>query len=129
MKLALMVVALTFLPAGCAGLPFGGGDDVDDDGIPLICGPDRTRLPCAAGVEQGVEYRFNLLTHCGIEWAYLDGKYWVPERRVDPPTNWAAIEGGTIVLAEPGLAVFEADEGGGARFVPAPESFRPKTCA
>ena len=129
MRLTLAVVALLLLPSGCGGLPFLGGDDVDDDEIPFICGPEHKRLPCAAGVEQGVEYRFNLLTHCGIELAYLDGRYWVPERRVDPLSNWAAIEGGTIVLAEPGLAVFEADDGGGAHFVPALQSFRPRPCA
>lgn len=129
MRLTLAVVALLLLPSGCAALPFVGGDDVDDDKIPFICGPEHKRPPCAAGVDQGVEYRFNLLTHCGIEWAYLDGRYWVPERRVDPPSDWAAIEAGTVVLAEPDLAVFEADQGGGARFVPGPRAFRPKPCA
>ena len=129
MRLTLAVVALLLLPSGCAALPFVGGDDVDDDKIPFICGPEFERPPCAAGVEEGSVYRFNVLTHCGIEWAYLDGRYWVPERRVDPPSHWAAIEGGTIVRAEPGLAVFEADDGGGARFVPAPRAFRPKPCA
>lgn len=37
----------------------------------------------------------------------------------------AGIEAGTIVLGQPGVAVFEADEGGGVRFVPAQRSYRP----
>ena len=125
MKLALIVL-LALVTAGCAGLPFGSEDD---DRVPLVCGPEHRQLPCSTRVEPGHEYRFNLLTHCGIEWAYLGGRYWAPERRTDTPSHWEAIEGGTIVLVEPGLAVFEADEGGGARFVPAPASFRPEPCA
>jgi hypothetical protein len=41
----------------------------------------------------------------------------------------AGIEAGTMLLERPGVALFEADEGGGARFVPAPRSYRPPTCA
>jgi hypothetical protein len=125
MRLALIAL-FAVLASGCGGLPFV---DEDDDRVPLVCGPEHRRLPCSAGVETGAEHPFNLLTHCGIEWAYLDGRYWVPERPTDPPSHWAAIEPGAIVLADPDLAVFEAEEGGGARFVPAPASFRPEPCA
>jgi hypothetical protein len=65
---------------------------------------------------------------CGIEWAYFDGRYWVPMPMLDAPKHWAGIEAGTIVLEQPGVALFEADEGGGARFVPAPRSYRPPDC-
>jgi len=47
---------------------------------------------------------------------------------LDAPSHWAGIEAGTIVLEQPGVAIFEADEGGGARFVPAPRSYRPPDC-
>ena len=119
----LLLVALA--SAGCSGLPGSG----DDNAVPLVCGPEHKQLPCTSGVDEGIDYRFNLLTHCGIEWAYLDGHYWVPKPAVDAPSWWAGIEGGTIVLERPGVAVFTADEGGGARFVPAPPSYRPPTCA
>jgi hypothetical protein len=125
-KLLLAALA-TLALAGCAS-PFSP-DDQDDSEVPLVCGPDHGRLPCSDGVSPGVAYRFNLLTHCGIEWAYFDGRYWVPRPRVDPPSNWAAIEGGTMTLEEQEVAIFSADEGGGARFAPAAKSYRPETCA
>lgn len=115
--------------AGCTGLPFTGGEEEEDSRLPLVCEPAFERPPCGAGVEQGVPYRFALLTHCGIEWAYFDGRYWVPRPRVLPPGNWASIESGTMVLVRWDEAVFEAEAGGGARFVPAAESFRPEACA
>jgi hypothetical protein len=123
------VVLLVLVSAGCSALPLTGEDDADDFRVPLVCGPEHKQLPCNGGVEEGVGYRFNLLTHCGIEWAYFGGRYWVPKPKVDTPSHWANIEAGTMLLQRPGVAVFEADEGGGARFVPAPRSYRPATCA
>jgi hypothetical protein len=123
--LALVVLA----SAGCSGLPFTGGEDAEDFRVPLVCGPEHGQLPCTGGVEEDVGYSFNLLTHCGIEWAYFDGRYWVPKAKVDPPSHWANIEAGTMLLERPDVAAFEANKGGGARFVPAPRSYRPPTCA
>lgn len=116
--------------AACAPLPFGGGPNEDDDfSVPLVCEPKLERIPCGAGVVQGRPYRFNLLTHCGIEWAYFDGRYWVPGRRVDTPPQWANIEAGTMMLERQDEAVFEAGKGGGARFVPAGPGYVPEVCA
>jgi hypothetical protein len=112
--------------AGCVS--FLPPDDEDDFRVPFICSPEAKRLPCTAAAA-GVSYDFNLLTHCGVEWAYFDGHYWVPRPRVDPPSHWANIESGTIVLESEDVAVFEADEGGGASFAPAPAGFRPEPCA
>jgi hypothetical protein len=44
-------------------------------------------------------------------------------------SDWAAMEGGTVVLGSRDELLFEADIGSGARFVPAPDVFRPETCA
>jgi hypothetical protein len=123
LPLALAAVAM----AGCAS--FLSADDDDDFRVPLVCAPEHAQVPCGAGAEAGVSYRFNLLTHCGIEWAYFDGRYWIPRPRVDAPSDWANIEPGTMVLERRDVAVFEADEGGGARFAPAPAGYRPETCA
>ena len=125
-KFSAVLVVLVLV--GCSAWPFSGDDNEDDFRVPLVCGPEHNKLPCTAGVEEGVGYRFNLLTHCGIEWAYFDGRYWVPMPMLDAPSHWAGIEAGTIVLEQPGVALFEADEGGGARFVPAPRSYRPPDC-
>ena len=73
----------------------------------MVCSPEHTQLPCTGGVEEGVAYRFNLLTHCGIEWAYFNGRYWVPNPKVDTPSDWAGIEAGTMVLERRGVAVLK----------------------
>ena len=126
-RLSLLVVALVL--AGCTALSSTGEDDAADFGVPLVCLPKHTQLPCARGVERGVGYRFNLQTHCGIEWAYFDGGYWVPEAKVKTPSHWGNITAGTMVLERPDIAVFEAAKGGAARFVPASHSYRPPSCA
>ena len=86
-------------------------------------------MPCGEGVERGVVYRFQLLTHCGIEWAYFDGRYWVPARPVDPHPKWNPVERGTMILRGRNDALFNSDPERPVRFVPAPERFRPQICA
>jgi hypothetical protein len=110
------------LSAGCAG-----GEDARP-GVDRLCEPGIGQAPCGPGAETGVEYRYRLLTHCGIEWAYLDGRYWVPARRVDVPSDWSPIQRGTATLAGDAEATFESD-GTDVRFVPAPPSYRPPPCA
>ena len=122
----LAVLFIVILAAGCSALTDGAEDN--DSSVPLVCGPEHTQLPCTGGVEVGVSYPFNLLTHCGIEWAYFGGRYWVPEPKAEAPSDWASIEAGTMVLERAGVAIFEANEGGGARFVPARASYRPPAC-
>jgi hypothetical protein len=75
-----------------------------------------------------VSYRFNLQTHCGIEWAYFDGRFWVPEPEVRTPSHWASITAGAMVLERSDVVMFDADIGGSARFTPAQRSFRPPPC-
>ena len=125
----ISALLLVLVSAGCSALPLSGEDNADDFRVPLVCGPEYKKLPCAGGVVQNVGYRFNLLTHCGIEWAYFGGRYWVPKPKVDPPSHWGNIEAGTMLLDQPSVAVFEANEGGVAHFVPAPPSYRPPPCA
>jgi hypothetical protein len=123
LPLALAAIVM----AGCASLS-SASDDEDDFHVPFVCSPTATRVPCTSAAAPGVSYRFNLLTHCGIEWAYFDGRYWVPRAQVDPPSHWANIEAGTMVRERNDVAVFEADKGGGASFAPAPKAFRPENC-
>jgi hypothetical protein len=125
-RLSILLVALIL--GGCSVLSPAGEEDVDDFRVPLLCSPEPTQPPCTGGVEEGIAYRFNLLTHCDIEWAYFDGRYWVPKPRVDTPSDLAGIEAGTIVLEHRGVAVFEAIKGGTVRVVPAPASYHPPDC-
>lgn len=124
----LLVLLVAPVLAGWPALPVTGGDDADDFHVPLVCLPKHTQLPCAHGVEQGIAYEFSLQTHCGIEWAYFDGRYWKPIEAEARPSHWANITVRTMVLERPSIAAFEATQGGGARFVPASASYRPPAC-
>ena len=128
MRRLSVLLVLAFALAGCSVLSPTGEEEAVDFRVPLVCGPEHNKLPCTAGVEEGVGYRFNLLTHCGIEWAYFDGRYWVPMPMLDAPSHWAGIEAGTMILERRGVAVFEATKGGTAHFVAAPRSYRPPDC-
>jgi hypothetical protein len=124
--LALVVVSAAL--AGCSTRGFTGGDaKADDSNVPLLCLPKHHHVPCARGVEQGRAYEFNLETHC-FAWTYFDGRFWTPHS--NKPPEWAGITDGTMVLERADLAIFRANQGGSARFVPAPRSYRsaPPTC-
>jgi hypothetical protein len=116
--LALVFIVLV---AGCSR-----GEETRP-GVDRVCGPDVEGVPCGTGVEQGAAYRFDLLVHCGIEWAYFDGRYWVAAPRIDPPADWNPIEHGTMTLRGE-EAVFEGDAAE-ARFAPAPAGYEPPPCA
>lgn len=124
-RLSVLLVALTV--AGCSALSPTDEKQAANP-VQVVCSPENAELPCTGGVEERVAYRFNLLTHCGIEWAYFDGHYWVPEPMDDKPSDWEGVEAGTMVLERRGVAVFEATKGGTARFFPAAASYRPPDC-
>ena len=120
--LALLIVAAAL--SGC--LPF-----IDDEGGPTevhVCEPSDRGVPCARGVQAGRPYEFDLLTHCGIEWAYFDGRYWVSTAPVDVPSHWSGVERGRMTLVARNQAVFQG-RGADAQFRPAPSSYRPPPCA
>jgi hypothetical protein len=128
MRLLALALASTALVA-CSGVPFSGrNDEADDFRVPLVCLPKHEQPPCSRGVEQERAYEFNLQTHCGIEWAYFDGRFWVPKPKVRKPGHWASITAGAMVLERSDLATFTAADGGSARFAPAQRSFRPQPC-
>lgn len=125
---AIAVVALT----GCASLDSVG----DPDGrAERVCGSDVEAPPCAAGVEVGRAYPFQLATHCGITNAYFDGRRWIAKPPLtngsgSPPPSWDnPIAQGTMTLVSRRVAVFRADSGETARFVPAPAGYQPEPCA
>jgi hypothetical protein len=119
LKTSLLVAAVVTVSAcGSSARP----------GVETVCAPDIEEAPCTDGVKKDAAYSFHLMTHCGIEWAYLDGRYWVPRVRVKTPPEWAAITDGTMTLLSEQRAVFERATHS-IVFVPAPESYRPPTCA
>ena len=76
------------------------------------CSPRVAELPCTAGVEPGQPYRYTLYTHCGIRWAYFDGRWWEADPPLDdgsgnPPNGWGnPLDEGVIGLANENTARF-----------------------
>ena len=64
-----------------------------------------------------------------LEWAYFDGRYWVPRAPVSEPGGEADFADGVMTLASPDEAVFVADSGPEVRFRPAAADYRPPPCA
>lgn len=112
------LVLFALLLPGC-----GGDDNRAGTGAPL-CSPRSAQPPCTnASVE--VDYRIRISTHCGVNAAYLDGRWW----RIDPPqpegASWIA---GTARLLDSHELVFHADDGRRYAFAPAPSAFAPPSC-
>ena len=124
----VLLLAALFLFAGI-GLTTEESDEEVADPLPLVCEPGIPELPCAEGVEPGVPYAVTLQTHCQLEWAYFDGRYWVPSAPVSEPGGEAAFADGVMTLASPDEAVFVADSGPEVRFRPAGADYRPPPCA
>ncbi len=99
------------------------------------CWPPLNSLPCSAGVEVGVAYRYELYTHCGIRDAYFDGRLWVAKPVLsdgsgNPPAGWEnPSDVGAMRLVSSEAATFDNGAGREANFVPAPEGYRVEPCA
>jgi hypothetical protein len=133
-KLAVALLFASVVLAGCT--LFGDlGTGRAGPGVNRVCGPDVHKLPCGKGMKEGTVYSFQLLTHCGIEYAYLDGRFWLANPRLgdragNPPPGWGnPVDEGTVVLASADVAVFTNESGHQMRFQPAPGSYRPPPCA
>jgi hypothetical protein len=125
----VLLLAALFVFAGIGLTSVEESGEESADPLPLVCEPGIPELPCAEGVEPGVPYVMTLLTHCQLEWAYFDGRYWVPAAPVSEPGGEANFADGVMTLVSQGEAVFVADSGPEVRFRPAPERYRPPPCA
>lgn len=68
--------------------------------------------PREAGVQIGVSYDFEVSTHCGIEWARIDGAWWRTARLDDgegnPPPGWDdPVQRGSLQIVTAERAEFE----------------------
>src|SRR5262245_19679582 len=54
------------------------------------CFPDVDAEPCTSGVEVGSQWTFEIYTHCGVEWIYFDGRFWLTEPlgKANAPKGW-----------------------------------------
>lgn len=76
------------------------------------CSPEVKEVPCADGAEISRPYPYTLYTHCGIRWAYFNGRWWEASPPLDdgsgnPPRSWGnPSDTGTMELVNEGLARF-----------------------
>ncbi len=98
-----------------------------------ICAPQRDRVPCTRGARAQIGYQFVLETHCGIRFAYFDGRLWEavrprPDRSGNPPPGWGnPFQRGSMRLVAPTRAEFRAGRLT-ASFRPARRGHRPDRC-
>ena len=86
------------------------------------CSPQDQNVPCAQGVAAGKPYNYQLYTHCGIRWAYFDGRWWKASPVLDdgsrnPPRGWGnPFDIGSMVLSADDRARFTSAAGLTATF-------------
>lgn len=103
-----VVVLLSFGVALLTGCESNEGVDVAD-------------VPYEDGVEVGREYTYVLTTHCGIEWARIDGAWWqtapLNDGNGNPPPGWDdQMERGTLRIESFGMAAFDGGPGAPIQF-------------
>ena len=102
------------------------------------CGPSAATLekadPSAPAI-LGKEYAHELYTHCGVTSAVFDqGRRWranppIHDGANNPKAGWGnPTTQGTMVLVQEDLAVFTAESGQVAEFIPLPPDVEPQMC-
>jgi hypothetical protein len=95
------------------------------------CWTDVDAQPCSAGVSVGSEWTYDVYTHCGVEFIYLDGRFWLTEPlgELAAPAGWGEpLDHGVITLEAPNRAVYLSASGDQIEFEPAPADFEPPLC-
>ena len=106
-----------------------------DFGNAPLCGPAAAEPPCGMGAILGRSYPYQLLTHCGVNHAYFDGRLWVvvggplDDGFANAPRGWDnPTQRGLMRLLTSERADFRVPDRLSVVFVPAPPSFRPQAC-
>jgi hypothetical protein len=94
---------------------------------PMPCSPDAAAPPCGAGAGVGVSYPYDLYTHCGVRYAYFDGRLWVLEPPAGPPRSGDPYEHGLMRLIAENIAEFRSPDLM-FRFAPPPVDYMPESC-
>jgi len=90
----------------------------DDDGV--VNGPAQEAIdnesPYGPGVEVGETYDYDLYTHCGVQWARIDGVWWQTTPLNDgggnPPGGWGnPYDVGELRVVDEGTAVYSGGPG------------------
>jgi hypothetical protein len=97
-----LVVAMAAVLAGC-GEESGSADSprVVENPPPIELDGDP---PYGPGIERGESYDYVLYTHCGIEWAPIDGVWWridpLGVANASPPDGWRAVPLGRFLALD-----------------------------
>lgn len=93
-----------------------GDDDVADGSRPeVVEGPAQADInnepPYGQGVGVRESYDYVLYTHCGIEWARIDGVWWrtIPlhDGNANPPSGWGnPYDAGVLLVHDDTTAVY-----------------------
>jgi hypothetical protein len=99
------------------------------DGSCYLNVPDA---PCGPGVAVGSHWTYEIYTHCGIQWIYLDGRFWRPDPVMpdfNPPEGWGnPVDEGVLTLEDAERALYLSQGGDQVVFVPAPAEYEPPLC-
>lgn len=72
--------------------------------------------PYGPGVEAGETYNYVLYTHCGVEWAPIDGVWWQTDplgvAEASPPDGWGnPFDAGSLTVTGDDTATYTSDTG------------------
>jgi hypothetical protein len=109
MRLGLAVLVL----AGAMALVACGDDEIAAD--------TGSEPPNGPGVDVGQSYDYALYTHCGIEWARIDGVWWRTEPLDDgngnPPRGWGnPYDSGQLHIVDETTAIYSGGPDGNITF-------------
>jgi len=115
---------------GLGGVGVGGSSEMETATEPasVLCEPVSNVEPCTSA-EIGEWYPVVLQGHCEIEWAYFDGRYWVPASGRPAPSGGMDIVPGVMLKPSDDEARFQPDDGSEVAFAPAPADYVPPLCA
>lgn len=111
---AVLLATGALLTAGC------GDDDASGDRPRVVEDPPRMDQdgdpPYGLGVEVGETYDYVLYTHCGVEWAPIDGVWWqtdpLDDGNANPPSGWGnPHDAGTLTVDGDDTASYTSDTG------------------
>lgn len=105
--LLLLMILSAAVVSGC-------GDDDRAEG-PAQADVDN-EPPYGPGVTVGETYDYGLYTHCGIEWARIDGVWWrtppLDDGNANPPPGWGnPYDAGRLVIDTETTATYTSDAG------------------
>lgn len=112
MRAVLVVVMLASL-SGCSRARDGEMASTSSVALTTTVPPRQAEV---SGVEIGLTYQYRLSTHCGIEWARIDGAWWrtapLSDGHGNPPPGWDQFtQPGTLTILDMETAQFTGTNG------------------